>query len=73
MKNAIQKTVQPKSSNQLQCIENPEENETLIALPTKNWSLIENEVHCFYPEKIMRAVFRNDKILSATHDKQVWK
>lgn len=71
---AIQKTVtKPKTSNQLQCTENPEENETLVALPTGNWSLIENDVHCFYPEKIMRSVFKADKILDATHDKQVWK
>ena len=71
---AIQKTVtKPKTSNQLQCTEKPEENETLVALPTGNWSLIENDVHCFYPEKIMRAVFKADKIIGATHDKQVWK
>jgi hypothetical protein len=71
---SIQKTkLNPQISNQLQCIHKPEDNETMVVLPTGNWSIIENDVHCFYPEKLMRVSFQDDKILSATHDKLVWK
>jgi hypothetical protein len=71
---SIQKTkLNPQISNELQCIHKSEDNETLVVLPTGNWSIIENDVHCFYPEKLIRVAFQDDKILSATHDKHVWK
>jgi hypothetical protein len=70
----IQQTkLQPEISNHLQYIHKPENNEIMVMLPTSNWSKIENEVHCFYPEKLIRVVFKDDKILNATHDKQIWK
>ena len=69
----IQKsTPNPPPSNQLQYKSNLDENEILVSLPTNNWNLIENEIHCFYPEKIMRSSFKDVKILSATIDKQIW-
>jgi nucleoside-diphosphate-sugar epimerase len=70
----IQKTVpEPKLNNELQCIPKPETNETMVVLPTGNWFKIENDVHCFYPEKLMRVTFKDTKILSATADKQIWQ
>jgi hypothetical protein len=69
----IQKTKPNVSSTpQLHYIPKLEENEMLVSLPTNDWALIENEVHCFYPEKLMRPAFKDIKILSATHDKQIW-
>jgi hypothetical protein len=71
---AIQKTVtHPKISSELQYIPKPETNETLVVLPTGNWFKIENDVHCFYPEKLMRVTFKDDKILEATADKKIWQ
>jgi hypothetical protein len=57
---------------QLQFEEMLENNETLVKLPTGNWNLIENHVHCYYPEKIMRSVFKDDKILPASANKDIW-
>jgi hypothetical protein len=34
--------------------------------------LMENLVHCFYPEKIMRSAFKDYQIIDATHDKSLW-
>ena len=70
----IQKTV-PKvdTSFQLQCIPKVETNEMLVILPTGNWYKIENDVHCYYPEKLMRVAFKDCKIINATIDKTIWK
>jgi len=69
----IQKTVtNQNNTKELNFIQKPEDNEVLVSLPTCNWNLIENNIHCFYPEKIMRTVFKDIKILPATVDKQIW-
>jgi hypothetical protein len=69
----IQKTIpQLKTQHGLEYINKLEENEILISLPTGNWFLIENDVHCFYPEKLIRSSFRNNKIVGAESDKKLW-
>lgn len=69
----IQKTnLNPPSTHELQFIKNPQENEISVILPTGNWNIIENNVHCFYPEKIIRSVFKDNKIIGASNDKKLW-
>jgi hypothetical protein len=69
----MQKTaLNPQIPYEIECIENIENNEILIKLPTGNWNLIENNVHCYYPEKIMRSFFKDYKIVGATGDKKLW-
>lgn len=41
------------------------ENETYINFNHNNLILIENDVHCFYPEKIMRVAFKDMKIIGS--------
>lgn len=60
------------NTSQLQFIEMPQNNETLVVLPTGDWNLIENHVHCYYPEKIMRSVFKDNKIVPASFNKDIW-
>jgi hypothetical protein len=38
----------------------------------QNVMLMENLVHCFYPEKIMRSAFKDYQIIDATHDNSLW-
>jgi len=69
----IQETaLSPQIPHEIECIENIENNEILVKLPTGNWNLIENNVHCYYPEKIMRSFFKDYKIIGATGDKKLW-
>lgn len=69
----IQKTALDfKVLQKIQCIEKLEENEILVKPLISDLNLIENDVHCFYPEKIIRAAFKNSKIVGATGDKKLW-
>jgi hypothetical protein len=52
---------------------NLEENEIMIMVPSSHFNIIENDVHCYYPEKIMRLTFKNTKIIGATHNKKLWE
>jgi hypothetical protein len=53
--------------------ENLEKNEITIVVPPSNFNIIENDIHCYYPEKIMRSTFKNAKIVGATYDKKLWE
>lgn len=50
----------------------PERNEVVINFSRDRLDLIENHIHCFYPEKIMRAAFKNVKILKASTSNELW-
>lgn len=60
-------------SSQLAYEERLDKNEVLIKVQFDQIHLIENDVHCFYPEKIMRATFKDVKIIGASADKTIWK
>jgi len=53
--------------------ENVINNEITFDIEIDQIPLIENYIHCYYPEKIMRSAFKNFKILDATHDKKIWQ
>ena len=53
--------------------ERPEDNEVILTLDYQNFKLIENYIHSYYPEKIMRAAFKEAQIVDATHDKTIWQ
>jgi len=53
--------------------EKPEDNEVILTLDYPNFKLIENYIHSYYPEKIMRAAFKEAQIVDATHDKTIWQ
>jgi hypothetical protein len=53
-------------------IDHPETNEITLIPPTTQLSLIENDIHCYYPEKIMRVTFKDIKVLGASPDKKLW-
>lgn len=59
-------------TDKLEIEERTDKNEVLIKVPINLIPLIENDVHCFYPEKIMRSTFKDVKILGATNDKSIW-
>lgn len=44
---------------------NPNENEIYVTFDHDRLILIENDVHCFYPEKIMRVAFKDVKIIGS--------
>jgi hypothetical protein len=43
----------------------PNENETYIHFDHSHLILIENDIHCFYPEKVMRVAFKDMKIIGS--------
>jgi hypothetical protein len=65
----IQKTSADLSSAHLQPYirvhSDPNENETYIHFNHDHLILIENDVHCFYPEKVMRVAFKDMKIIGS--------
>lgn len=44
-----------------------EQNEIHITFPIQHINMIENDIHCFYPEKIMRVAFKDVKILNSNN------
>jgi|688.fasta_scaffold156096_2 hypothetical protein len=63
----------PKGTNQkISYIDTPEQNEVLVKMSTNELHLIENHVHCYYPEKIIRSAFKDVKIVGASADKSIW-
>lgn len=43
----------------------PDENEIHIIFDRDNLEIIENDIHCFYPEKIMRVAFKDIKLCNS--------
>jgi hypothetical protein len=54
-------------------VEKSEENEVIININISQTSLIENQIHCYYPEKIIRSAFKDIKIIDATHTTKLWE
>ena len=52
---------------------NLKNNEIVFDIQIDQIPLIENYIHCYYPEKIMRSAFKDFKILDATHDQKIWQ
>ena len=52
--------------------EHKNHNEIIIHVPINNLNLIENDIHCYYPEKILRVAYRNARIIDATHNTDIW-
>lgn len=51
---------------------NLEHNEVIINFHPNKIDLIENYIHCFYPEKLMRVAFKNVKIINASEINELW-
>jgi hypothetical protein len=50
-----------------------ENNEIIFGIRVPQLLLIENYIHCYYPEKIMRSAFKDKKIINATHSTKLWE
>jgi hypothetical protein len=68
----IQETSHSLQESNIPYVPLPEENEIVINFPTNQLELIENHIHCFYPEKIMRVAFKNVQILRASESNELW-
>lgn len=68
----IQKTSKEENIKKVSYKENLEQNQIHFNFNGSNLLSIENEIHCYYPEKIMRSAFKDCQILDATHDKSLW-
>jgi hypothetical protein len=53
--------------------ENVPENEIVAMMSTNELHLIENDVHCYYPEKIIRSAFKDYKIIGAAKVYEIWE
>jgi hypothetical protein len=53
--------------------ENPEENQVHFKFEKGYLKLIENEIHCYYPEKVMRSLFKEYQIIESSRDKTLWE
>jgi hypothetical protein len=51
---------------------NLESNEITINFQSNQIDLIENYIHCFYPEKLMRVLFKDTKIVNASSINELW-
>lgn len=51
----------------------PENNEVVFNFGLNQLHLIENDVHCYYPEKIIRSAFKHLKIVDASHTTKIWE
>lgn len=69
---AIQKTSHPLEESHIKSTLDQENNEITIHFPLNQLNLIENHIHCFYPEKIMRVAFKDVKILNASEGNELW-
>jgi hypothetical protein len=67
----IQKTTFP--FNEVLTIKYKEykENNEVVITPLKI-DTIENDIHCFYPEKLMRVSFKDVKVVGASSGKKLW-
>jgi hypothetical protein len=68
----IQKTSKEENIKKVSHKENLEQNQIHFNFNGSNLLNMENEIHCYYPEKIMRSAFKDYQILDATHDKSLW-
>ena len=68
----IQMTTPLNSIKDVSRNDNLEQNQISFKFVNQNVMLMENLVHCFYPEKIMRSAFKDYQIIDATHDKSLW-
>lgn len=50
-----------------------ETNEIILTPSVSKLSVIENDIHCYYPEKVMRVTFKDAKVLGASPDKNLWQ
>jgi hypothetical protein len=66
----IQKTIPLEKTKHINPHKDPEQNQ--IHFKFGNLIDIENQVHCYYPEKIMRSLFKDYQIIDATHGKDLW-
>jgi hypothetical protein len=70
----IQKTMLPhRELTNVIFQERPERNEVILTVNGEDIDLVENYIHSYYPEKIMRVAFKEAQIIDATHDKSIWK
>ena len=70
---AIQNTISdPTNHPQIHPKYDLDNNEITLTPPVSNLHLIENDMHCYYPEKIIRAAFMDAKILGASPDITLW-
>jgi hypothetical protein len=53
--------------------ENIENNEITFYVLNSKLNLIENDIHCYYPEKIIRSAFKHLKIVDASHTTKIWE
>lgn len=68
----IQKTTPPENIKNLSKQNNLEQNQIYFNFENHNLLPIENDIHCYYPEKIIRSAFKNHQIIDATHNKDLW-
>ncbi len=68
----IQKESTKKENTGVNYTENEDTNEIIFYPDINNINVIENTIHCYYPEKIMRSLFKDTKIIDATHTKDIW-
>jgi hypothetical protein len=68
----IQKTSTHENVKHVKKTDNLEQNQFHFTFDIPHLLSIENDIHCFYPEKLMRPTFKNYQIIDATHDKSLW-
>jgi len=69
----IQSTSKPINEIEgLTVLENLNENEISITFPIESLKLIENDIHCLYPEKLIRIAFKDQIILSSRKGSYYW-
>lgn len=71
--NNIQVTTSLKSDKNIEFEEDLEENQIYVNFKKGYLEPMENQIHCYYPEKIIRYIFRNYQIIESTHDKSLWE
>jgi hypothetical protein len=69
---AIQKTSTPLKESGIKFKQDLKNNEVIINFSPNQLNLIENHIHCFYPEKIMRVAFKDVKVVGASPIKELW-
>jgi len=66
------KSQDPRALPGVQHKTNSDSNEVVGYFNTSQTHLIENHVHCYYPEKIMRVLFKDAKIIGAQQTNSLW-
>jgi len=71
---SIQETAKdPTTHNTVKYVHDEKNNEVTLIPPISELILIENDIHCYYPEKLMRVFFKQNKIVGATPDLSLWE